>query len=402
VRAGNRAYLSRHGRRPPALLLGGLNLVRALGLAGIPVVLAATRADSLAFASRFCSQGVLLPPLEPLEAAVDRIVRLGERLSRAVGASVPLFYGDDDYLNLVLRNRGRLAQHFRFIVNDREVAMALIDKERFAAFGRARGLPLPRQLDWDEAAACDAPVLVKPKVKLGYEQTAVYLRLCGREAKARIYPSGRALLADPLAHELRDALVLQEYVPGSDRDIWTFHGYADEGSRVIAWFIGRKIRTHPEHTGKSSYLELARHEALAALGHRIVAQATLKGAFKMDFKRDPASGRFYLLEINARFNLWHYLGAANGISLPRAAYDYLVEGRRPAPPPFRTAVRWLSFRRDWRAYRRRPARGELGFWRWAASLAFSRSVHEVFAWRDPLPYLVHCNRRLRRWLSTAS
>lgn len=403
MRAGVRPHLALRAGRPPALLLGGLNLVRALGSAGIPVILASARADSLAFASRYCSDSVLLPPLEQLEAAVDRIVRLGERLARALGGSVPLFYGDDDYLHLVLGHRGRLAQHFRFIVNDREVAAALVDKARFAAFGRARGLPVPRALDWDELASYEGPVLVKPRVKLAYEQTAVYLRLCGGAGKARVFASGRELAADPIARALRGEVVLQEYVAGTDHDIWTFHGYADEAGRVLAWFTGRKVRTHPALTGKSSYLELARHEALAALGHRIVGQATLKGPFKMDFKRDPRSDRFYLLEINARFNLWHYLGAANGISLPRAAYDYLLEGRRPRDAAgFGTAVRWMNFRYDWRAYRELAARRELGFWRWAASLAFSRKVHAVFSWRDPLPYLVHWTRRLRRWLSTAS
>jgi len=75
-------------------------------------------------------------------------------------------------------------------------------------------------------------------------------------------------------------------------------------------------------------------------------------------------------------------------------------------------VRWLSFKHDWRAYRELAARGELGFCRWAASLAFSRKVHDLFAWRDPLPWVVHSMRRLRRlprltsrlrrWLFTAS
>jgi hypothetical protein len=117
--------------------------------------------------------------------------------------------------------------------------------------------------------------------------------------------------------------------------------------------------------------------------------------------------------VNARFNLWHYLAAANGLSVPRVAYDYLLEGRTPAAPQrFGTSVRWLSFKHDWRAYRALSARGELGFWGWAGSLALSRKVHELFAWSDPLPWLVHClhrarriprlTSRLRRWLFSAS
>jgi predicted ATP-grasp superfamily ATP-dependent carboligase len=399
--------------RPPVVVLGGLNVTRACGLAGLPVIVAAAEPESPAFLSRYCTGAALLPPLDQPDAVGEKLVRLGERVAGGLGRKVPLFYGNDDYLNVMLQNRARLSQHFRFLVNEPEVAAALIDKERFDAFTRARSLPVPRMLHWDEAAACEGPVLAKPKVKIAYEQTAVYLRLFGGAGKARVFASGRELAANPLAFALRGELVLQEYVPGGDREIWSFHGFADERSRVMAWFTGRKIRTWPALTGQSSFLELAHHDGLAALGHQIVAQAPLKGVFKIDFKRDPRSGRFYMLEVNARFNLWHYLAAANGMSVPRVAYDYLLEGRRPPTPPrFGTAVRWLSFKHDRRAYRELAARGELGFWRWAASLAFSRKVHELFAWTDPLPWAGHWMRRLRRlprltsrlrrWLFTAS
>jgi predicted ATP-grasp superfamily ATP-dependent carboligase len=399
--------------RPPVVVLGGLNIARACGLAGLPVIVAAAEADAPVYLSRHCTTAVLLPPLAQIDAVTDRLMRLGERLGAALGRPVPLFYSNDDYLNILLQSRGRLSQYFRFLVNDPEVAAGLIDKERFDALARARQLPVPRQLEWSEATAAEGAVLVKPRLKLAYEQTAVYLRLFGGAGKARIFASGRELAAHPLAFALRGELVFQEYVPGGDREIWSFHGFADEDSRVLAWFTGRKLRTWPAHTGQSTYLELARHEELAGLGRRLVAQVPLKGVFKLDFKRDPHSGRFYLLEINARFNLWHYLGAANGINVPRIAYDYLLEGRRPAQSPgFGTSVRWLSLKHDWRAYRELARRGELDFWRWAASLAFSRKVYQLFAWSDPLPWLVSWLRRLRRlprltarlrrWLFTAS
>ena len=42
-----------HQARLPAVLLGGLNVCRALGLAGIPVIVGAP-AHEAAFASRYC------------------------------------------------------------------------------------------------------------------------------------------------------------------------------------------------------------------------------------------------------------------------------------------------------------------------------------------------------------
>jgi predicted ATP-grasp superfamily ATP-dependent carboligase len=144
-----------------------------------------------------------------------------------------------------------------------------------------------------------------------------------------------------------------------------------------------------------------------------VARTPLKGVFKIDFKQDPRSGRFLMLEVNARFNLWHYLAAANGMNVPRVAYDYLVYNRTPsATTRAGTSRRWLSLRLDFRAYRDLASRGELSLWRWIASLAGSRKVYDVFAWSDPVPFVRYCAQRLRRvprvtarltrWLFTAS
>lgn len=402
-----------HPERPPVVLLGGLNVARALGLSDIPVIVANADPECRAFGSRFCSAAILLPPLERLDLVVQQLVQLGERLRAALGRPVPLFYGNDDYLSLILQNRGRLAPYFRYIVNDPEVSAALIEKERFNAFARSRGLPAPRVLRWEELPAAPGPVLVKPKLKIAWENTQIYLRLFGGAGKARVFEHARDLLSDALVCALREELLFQEYVPGDDRNLWSFHGFADENANVLAWFTGRKIRTYPALTGESSYLELAHHDELAAIGHRVVASAPLKGPFKIDFKYDARGAAWQMLEVNARFNLWHYLGARNGVNIPRAAYEYLLSGRRgPAPASFATTWRWLNLRRDWHAYRDLAARGEIGFWGWLASLAAGRKVYDVFAWTDPVPFIVDSLRRLRRlprftvrltrWLFTAS
>ena len=123
----------------------------------------------------------------------------------------------------------------------------------------------------------------------------------------------------------------------------------------------------------------------------------------MDFKRHATSGRYYLLEINTRFNLWHYLGAKNGVNLPRVAYEYLRFGRRASHVPARLAYRWLSFYYDRLAARE----AKLGTTRWLWSLAQAPKVYAIFSWRDPAPFVRYwrgrLQRRLRRlWQSTAS
>lgn len=403
-----------HPQFPPAMLLGGLNLVRALGLGGIPVIVASPQPDLPALASRYTAGRLILPSLDRPEAIVDTLVAAGASLADALGRKVPLYYGDDDYLNLIQEHRDALSPYFAFILNEPEVARSLIDKDRFEVFAHRRGLPVPRALSWDELEGWYAPVLVKPKLKMRYDDSAIFRRLFHGAGKARVFSSGPEITALPLARQLRNELLLQEYVPGDDRNLWSFHGYADEKGVLLASFIGRKIRTFPALTGASSYLELAHNTAFASVGRHIAARVPLRGVFKIDFKHDAVNGSWRLLEINARYNLWHHLAARNGLNLTRIAYDYLVYGKRPArTASYRTTHRWLAARADYRAYRDLAARGELNAWGWLRSLLQAPKVYEVFSWRDPMPFIRHCmsewrlriprlTARLLRWRSTAS
>jgi len=261
------------------------------------------------------------------------------------------------------------------------------------------------------------PVLVKPTVKTDWEGSPVYNGLFSHAGKARIFANGKAAAADPLVQAMRDSLQFQEYVPGDDRSLWSFHGFADEKATLVDWFVGRKIRAHPALTGDSTYLELAPNDELVQAGRDVARRLGLRGVFKMDFKRHEITGRYYLLEVNARFNLWQYLGAANGVNFMRTAYDFLLEEKRPAPATYQTRTRWLSLELDARAFRALRMEGKLGVAGWLGSLLFARKVYNLFSWTDPGPWLMFWARRftrlgtrapsrfisiVRQWRSTAS
>ncbi len=368
--------------RVPVLLLGGVNLVRALGLAGIPVLVASSDADEPAFASRYCRARCLVPPPDREDAALNAIVGLGNRLCGAYGRRVPLMYGSDEWLQLVSAHRERLQRYFVVLLSEPLVADSLIEKDRFHSLARRRSLPVPRTLAWGTGpgtvGSAPGAVLVKPRSKVDWHESLVRKRLFG-ESKALIYDSGSKAAADPALAPFHDQLTFQEYVAGDDASLWSYHGFADERGVVLASFIGRKIRTHPPLTGESAFIEIADDTALEALGRDIAARLPLKGIFKMDFKKDAASGEWRLLE-------------------------------RPVG-----ARRWLSLALDYRAFRLLRARREITTLRWLASIGASRNVYNFFAWSDPGPWLSlwwhRIARRanpawllahLRPWRSTAS
>ena len=391
----------------PVVSLGGLHLVRALGMAGIPVLIASPQRRTPATASRYCSGTIALPPGAGREATVEALARAGRRLAAEHGRPVPLFYDNDDRLALVQDFRGELAPHFALLLNEPRLGEQLLDKTRFQALAERKRLPVPRRIEWDALGAERGPVLAKPKTRTGWDDSPVRTQLFRGDGKARIFASGREARLDPLVQQLAGLLQFQEYVPGGDETLWSFHGFAAPGGEVLEGFVGRKIRTFPANTGDSAYLRLAHDAALVSLGRDIAARLSLAGIFKMDFKRHPQSGRCYLLEINTRFSLWQYLGAKNGVNLARIAYDFLLYGRRPRPARASTRYRWLAWRYDRRAFRELHSRGELGTLAWLCSLARAPKVYEYFSWSDPMPlvHLLHgrLNRRWQRlWHSMAS
>jgi len=388
-------------RHVPAVLLGGISLVRTLGLAGIPVIVATSNDDEPALASRYCTSSLRIPRLDSGKAAADALVSLGARLAAEHGRRIPLVYGSDDALELINAHRERLQRYFLVVLNDPGVAAALIAKDRFQAFAADRGLPVPRALAWNGAGpgtvrGTPGPVVAKPSEKIDWHQSALCQQLFGGDGKALVFDSGPEAASHPGLAQHHARLMFQEYVPGGHEALWSYHGFADERSEVLASFTGRKIRTFPAVSGESACIEIAHDASLEEVGREVVRRCPLKGFFKMDFKRDPASGRWYLLEINARCTLWHYLGAENGVNLAQVAYAYLLEGIRPPEKRATARVRWLAFELDYRAYREMAARGEIDARGWLRSLLETPFVCNLFRLSDPLPWLSFWARRLAR------
>jgi predicted ATP-grasp superfamily ATP-dependent carboligase len=252
----------------------------------------------------------------------------------------------------------------------------------------------------EAARALTLPCIFKPISHAGWYSSEIVLKEGGKPWKALLARSPEELQRrwEDMSRYTPD-FVVQEYVPGADDCIYSFHAYLDRRGRPLGHFVGRKIRTYPKVSGVSTYLELIKDPELTRLGLEILAKMTFVGAVKLDFKKAPGSDRFYLLEINPRHNLWHHLGAASGVNLPYIAYLDL-HGQSPEPlTEYRTGVRWLSFGNDLRAFvRDYHPDGDLSWSDWLWSLR-GEKVYNVFSWRDPLPYaaavLQYVSGRLR-------
>jgi predicted ATP-grasp superfamily ATP-dependent carboligase len=383
VRSGARST------RTPAVSLGDLTLVRPLAMSGIDVVAVTTDPRDVVLRSRHVRAGQVVAGY-----SADRHLRtlnglreLGSRL----GGRAPLIYGTDAQLEFIYRHRDALEKSFRFVLNDDETAWALFDKERFARLCVERGVATPATVAPDgdahlEIARLRGPLVVKPRRKSAWHQ--IQAAVFEGAAKARIFADHRTLLAHRGFARFASELLVQEFVTDRTEALASFHGFADERGRLLAAFCGRKIRTYPHVAGESSFIETVDDATLDATGREVVARLGLRGPFKIDFVYDDRTRGFLTLEVNARFNLWHYVGAARGVNIPAIAYRHLLgESVEPAAPRRGRARRWVHGYRDYQWFRsQRHARSAIGLGAWLRSIASPGTLYETFAWDDPLPF----------------
>ena len=259
------------------------------------------------------------------EVLVDALMRFGQpQTERPV-----LFYEEDAQVLFVSRNRERLAQAFRFVVAGAQLVEDLLDKGRFQLLAERFKLPVPTGrrfkpafVDPDDVGLA-FPLIVKPLTRLEPWNNVFGLRKAvyveNAEALRSLWPQLCTVALELLA---------QEFIPGAEGRIESYHCYVDQRGGIAGEFTGRKIRTYPVCYGHTTALEITDADDVRRSGRAIVERLALTGVAKLDFKRDPR-GDLRLLEINPRFNLWHHAGALAGVNIPALVYADLVGIPRP-------------------------------------------------------------------------
>lgn len=361
----------------PALVIGDMDLIRPLGLAGIRTIAAGPTGPETAW-SRHSIDSIRLPDLWHNEdEAVDALLRYG----RTREDRPTIIYQKDPAVLLLSRHRETLGEFYRVLLPPAEAVEMLVDKMTFHAEATRRGLPVPSTLfvtgpeTVEQASALRFPVIVKPVLR---DQTEDHWAPVAAGAKAVMCATIddlRVLVNRRELHSMR--VVVQEYIVGSEPSLVSYHTLVTPEGRTVGEFTGRKIRTHPKEFGQSTAVEITDEPDVAALGRRVLSSFGFHGIAKVDMKRDQ-DGSLHLLEVNPRFNLWHHPGAIAGVNLPAAAHRYLVEGKVDALPRPTVGVRWVQIWGDRVAARERGVPVS----QWLASV-FEADARRAFHWDDP-------------------
>jgi D-aspartate ligase len=365
--------------RPLALVMGDVDMVRALGIAGISSALFGFEDEPARFSRHV---GAVLPWIDHWERQ-DELAAALLAFARTQPEPPVLFPQTDATVLLASRYRERLGEGLRFALADHDLLEQLMDKGRFQDLAARHALPVPRAQrlrpsPGQPPRSLDVPfpLVIKPLVR-----TPGWTRLAGSSKALHVLGGDDFAALWPGLVELGSEILAQELVVGPESSIESFHAYVDDAGAVAGAFTGRKIRTFPVDYGHSSAVEIVPLPDVAELGREVLARLRLKGVAKLDFKRD-VRGRLHLLEINPRFSLWHYPGAVAGVNLPAMVYADLTGRARPAAAASPRAVQWCNPLLDLRAAR---AAG-LSLRRWLRWVGQCEAINGL-AWQDPLPFL---------------
>ncbi len=356
--------------------------MRTLRPWGVRVYTLSETGLSIPNASRFCAGKFEIGrggrPIGQSDEILEQLLSAGRRL----GAGTILVAGSDEWSVFVGRHSDQLRPAFRFPDSPIELVEGLASKQGLFELACRHGLPTPRIVvpsgEDELVSAADElefPVMLKPiESRPGLQGLEL---ATDREQLIARYRA----MADP------GNVLCQEYIPGSDQDVWVFNGYFDAESRCVVAFTGRKIRQYPPHMGLIALGVCEPNEEVAEMTERFLAAVGFQGIVDIGYRWDRRDGRYKVLDINPRLGgAFRLFVDRHGLDVVRAMYLDLTGNPVPAvePPSGRKWMLEAGEILSLQHYRRDNGLTVLG---WLRSM---RGLEEgaTFSVRDPLPFVV--------------
>ncbi|WP_157216968.1 carboxylate--amine ligase [Flavisphingomonas formosensis] len=395
---------------PPAILLGidtpiGLSVVRELGGHGVPVHGIGRSAAAIGAHSRFVADSSVRVP-GPLADWLPALIR-------RTGAKALFAISEGDLIELAAMPEE--IEGCRILTPRTPQLAIVLDKRETLRRARALGLSVPES--WQprtgedftrEAAARPYPVVVKWPDPMA---VAALLEQRGLElVKAEFARDADALLAILARYaSLGVWPIVQGYCPGRGLGQMIHM----EAGRATLCFQHVRLHEWPPEGGVSTLCAaepIERHQAQMALSEALLAGIGWEGPAMVEYRHDPVTGRYWLMEINGRFWGSLPLARACGAHFAWESYRRRILGEHHEAGPYRASLRArymipetrrlirLLFQRGRIAdpfFEPRPI-GDL--FAWLSGFLDPRMRYYVFSAADPGPFLADMRAAFRKLL----
>jgi len=375
-----------------------LGTVRSLSQMGVPVLGVSSQPDSPFAKTRLCQKAYCQDVNG--EALIEKLIELGKSFDE----KAVLFASNDPQVLLISEHRDLLAPYYHIGLPAKEVVRLLLDKTQFAIFAEKNGFPCPKT------------VVIRESTDIkNYVNTLQYpcvLKPFHRTEEWKKHNAGHRVLWIHRPEELEktvlralawaEGLVLQEWIAGTDSEVYFCLVYFDNRSEPRATFVGKKIRQWLPEVGSTASAEKKFNPIVLEESLRLLKAVQYKGLGSIEYKYDPRDRGFKIIEPTVgRPDLQSYVAVANGINIPYVAYcDLIGQSMSQLDHPAHSgSVKWVNEWSEYRSARFYRKRGDLTLKEWYTSLRGPKK-YSLFSLSDPLPFVFTLKQALTGTLSS--
>ena len=374
--------------KPYAVIIGldsiqGLQAARILADRKVPVIGIAGNTKMYTCSTRVCEQ--ILQVDTSSEKLTDLLVDLGPDLTQKAA----LFPCQEKNVLVVSRDRDRLAPWYHVILPDHEIVTRLVDKVSFYTYAQKEGFAIPKTCFLASRAEAEnaAKSLIYPVTLKPTYRSNEWVNHTHHKA-FKINSADELLAIYDQHHRFASLMVVQEWIEGTDSNLYSCYCYYDSNHQPAVTFTAKKIRQWPPHIGQSSLGVECQNEFILHETLNLFGSMNYRGLAALEIKRDERDGRYLIVEPNiGRPTGRSAIAEAGGVELHYTMYCDALGWPLPENREQKyTGAKWIHILRDLQSSAYYYKKGELNLKEWRQSIQ-GRKVDAIFSRRDPLPFL---------------
>lgn len=375
---------------PPVIIMNmfysGLAIARDLAGTGVRVIGLSSDPKAYGNFTRFCEVRRAPDSQSEPEKLAAFLQQAADGLKGAV-----IFPTRDADVVFLDRYRDEL-KDYRISIPPRSALIQALDKGSLVRCAQAAGVPAPKSL-----VAHNAEDLKKVPTELGFPCVVkpVSSYMWRGEDKWQAVGCRKAFLADnwnDLSAEyervsrVNPDVLVQEWIPGSTKDIAIMGAYFGENSEALGYFCARKLVQEPDDFGTGCVVQNVPLQEIVEPSVRLCKSLGYRGMAEIEYKRDEKTGEYKLIEINTRHWDWHQLAHMSGVNLTRVAYSDLTGHKLDAATPAKPGGKWVAedtllLHSAAGIYNRRLTL------RTVFRQLSGPKIFGIFKWADPMPFI---------------
>lgn len=322
-----------------ALVLGaqhptGLMTARALRDCGVKIV-------GLAYSDSPCLRSSVWSTILTTERTTQMVLRaIWHTATETEKYPLLLLPADDESVKILSDQRHALPASCVLSMPDAPTVDLLLDKSQFYPWAEKQGFSSPVTIEVSNFEELDSaitkigyPLLIKPMYRTArwdqeYPNFKIFI----------LNHSGQCSDIPKNIFNVTSVLLAQQWIPGTDADIYFCLVCYDHKGKLIDYFCGRKLMQWPPMGGSTAVAISDEREESREPTLALFDAVGFQGLGSMEYKKEPVTGKLYIMEPTVgRNDFQSGIAVAGKVNLTRlACLDALAErikiinSRRPS------------------------------------------------------------------------